>query len=160
MNRRQMVILPGMALVAGRAFSQTDSTAAAATTPGTLSHKKLARYSSLKSFYKVPKSPAKQIKYISFLTTLLALTPTQQAQATTILAEAATAHKAAKQGMKTARQVLAENVRNTDATGINVASNSIGRFAGQRHAIGAHAHAALMQVLTPGQQTTLNQLRS
>src|SRR5580658_2803306 len=85
MNRRQMVILPGVALAASRGFAQTQQGAAnAATGSGSLSHKAAAKYTRLKAFSTIPKSEAKQAKYINFLTNLLSLTSSQQAQATSI----------------------------------------------------------------------------
>src|SRR5580658_2392993 len=116
MNRRQMVILPGIALAAGRAFSQTEAAArTSSTTPGTVSHKKMAKYSGLKSFYTVPKSAAKQAKYISFLTELLQLTPTQQTQAASIFSGAGISHKTVKKSVKASRQTLAQAVKNNDS---------------------------------------------
>lgn len=160
MNRRQMVILPGIALVASRAFSQTQSAAPAAPASVTLSKKKLARYSGLKSFYTVPKSAAKQGKYISFLTTLLGLTPSQQTQAASIFASATTAYSTLKQSMKAARRTLAESVQYNDTNGIANATASIGTLVAQHYSIGASTQAALVQTLTFAQRTTLLQSRN
>jgi Spy/CpxP family protein refolding chaperone len=161
MNRRQMVILPGIALAASRGFSQSQQTAATpATSSGTLSHKAVARYSRLKSFYTIPKSEAKQAKYIRFMTTLLSLTPNQQTAAANIYATASTSHSTVKKGMKAARQSLGEAVKSNDSTGINQSSASIGTLAAQRHSIGASANAAFLQILTSDQQAKLSQFRS
>jgi|HubBroStandDraft_1064217.scaffolds.fasta_scaffold259767_1 Spy/CpxP family protein refolding chaperone len=161
MNRRQMVILPGIALAASQGFSQSQQTAATpATGSGGLSHKAVAHYSRLKSFYTIPKSEAKQVKYISFLTTLLSLTPNQQTAAANIFATASTSHATVKKSMKAARQSLGEAVKNNDSAGINQNSAAIGTLAGQRHSIGASANAAFFQILSGDQQAKFNQFRS
>ena len=155
MNRRQMVILPGVALAASRGFAQTSETAAA-----TVSHKALARYSRLKSFSKVPKSEAKQAKYIRSLTTLLSLTPNQQTEAASIFAKASAAVAELKTTRKTARRTLGESVSNNDNGRIRQTSIAIGTLTAQHHSIGAGANAAFFQLLTPDQQAKLTQFRS
>jgi Spy/CpxP family protein refolding chaperone len=126
---------------------------------GSLSRKAVARYSGLKSFYKVPKNQAKQTKYIGFLTTLLSLTANQQTQAASIFSAAIASLSTVKQSMKSARQNLGEAVI-FNAADINQMAAAIGNLAAQRHSIGASANAAFFQILTPAQQATLNQLRS
>lgn len=160
MNRRAMVILPGVALGASRAFSQTQKAVNPSSGSGTLSHKAIMHYGRLKSFYSIPKSEAKQAKYIGFLTTLLTLTPSQQEEATKIFSSAIASHAEVKLTLKTARTNLGEAVKNNDAAGINKASIAIGTLAAQRHALGANAQAAFLQILTPAQQLKLNQFRS
>ena len=66
MNRRQMVILPGVALAATRGFAQTQQPAAIPSGSGAVSRKAMARYGHLKYTYKVPHTASKQAKYISF----------------------------------------------------------------------------------------------
>jgi Spy/CpxP family protein refolding chaperone len=160
MNRREMVILPGIALAASHGLAQSlPATANSSTVSGGLSHKAIAHYSRLKSFYKIPKSEARQAKYVRFLSTLLSLTPNQQTQAAVIFASASTSHAALKTSAKAARQSLGEAVKNNDSAGINKTSAAIGAFAAQRHSIGASANAAFFQILTGAQQVTLNQFR-
>ena len=161
MNRRQMVILPGIALAASRGFSQSpqSATTASAGSPS-VSHKAIARYSRLKAYYTIPHSAHKQAKYIGFLTTLLSLTPSQQTEAASIFAAADTSHSEAKVSMKAVRQSLGEAVRNNDSSGIARTTVAIGKLATQQHSVGANANAAFFQILTIAQQATLNQFRS
>jgi Spy/CpxP family protein refolding chaperone len=160
MNRRQMVVLPGVALAASRGFAQTEQSAASPSSSGTVSHKAVAHYSSPKSSYKIPKSGAKQAKYIGFLTTLLSLAPNQQAQAAAIFANASASDAEAKKNIKAARKHLSETVTNNDSARMQQMSASIGTLAAQRHLIGASANAAFFQLLTADQQAKLNQFRS
>ena len=155
MNRRQMVILPGVALAASRGFSQTATTDSVS-----LSHKAVARYGRRKASYTVPKSEAKQAKYIRFLTTLLSLTPGQQAEAATIFATASAAVAEVKKNRKSARQTLGQSVSNNDNSRIRQTSIAIGTLTAQHHSIGAGANAAFFQLLTPDQQAKLTQFRS
>jgi hypothetical protein len=158
MNRRAMVILPRVALGVSRAFSQTQAAGSSAGS-GTVSHKAIARYSSLKSFYTIPKSEAKQAKYVGFLATLLSLTPGQAAEAARIFATAGTSHAEVKISLKTARQTLGQAVKNNDGGGISRASAMIGRLASEQHSLGANAQAAFYQLLTGDQQAKFNQFR-
>jgi Spy/CpxP family protein refolding chaperone len=159
MNRRQMVVLPGIALAASRGFAQTQQ-AAVSPASGTLSHKALAHYSRLKSFSKVPKSASKQAKYISFLTTHLSLLANQQSQLTSIFADASASHAELKTSIKSTRRTLGQSVKNNDAAAINKTSAAIGTLVAQRHATGAHAYAAFFQLLTADQQAKLAELTS
>jgi hypothetical protein len=61
--------------------------------------------------------------------------------------------------MKTAREALAQAVENNDGAGIERAAGAIGKLTAQRHVAGANANAAFFQLLTAGQQTTLNQYK-
>jgi DNA-directed RNA polymerase specialized sigma subunit len=159
MNRRQMVILPGAALAASAAFSQTLS-GAVSSASGNLSHKAIARYSRIKTSYKVPKSARKQAKYISFLSTLLTLSPGQQAEAASIFATAGAAEHELKQTVKAHKKSLRDTVTGNDVAAIGRASSAIGLIAAQRHLIGAKANAAFIQILTPDQQSTFSQFKS
>jgi len=160
MNRREMVILPGMALAASGLARAQQAAVTPSKSSGGLSHKAIARYGRLKAFYTIPKSEAKLTKYISFLSTLLSLSPAQQTQAAGIFGNASTSHATVKKSMKTVRQSLAEAVRNNDSAGINQTSVAIGTLAAQQHAIGAGANAAFFLMLSGTQQATLNQFRS
>jgi Spy/CpxP family protein refolding chaperone len=162
MNRRQMVILPGVAaLAATRGFGQTQQPATAtAVRSGATSHKALAHYSRLKSFSSIPKTEAKQAKYISFLSTHLSLMANQQAQVASIFAAASASDAELKQSMKTTRRNLGESVMNNDSAGISRLSAAIGTLVAQRHVNGANANAAFFQLLTADQQAKLGQLRS
>ncbi len=157
MNRRQMVIFPGIALVAGQALADTQQPA---THTLGFSHETVGHYSRPKSFYTVPTTQVKQTKYVSFLATLLSLTPAQQSQAANTFAAAGASHAEAKKNMKIAKVSLSRFVKNNDGAGINDASASIGNLAAQRHSIGAGANAAFLQILTADQQTKLHQFRS
>jgi Spy/CpxP family protein refolding chaperone len=161
MNRRQMVILPGIALAASRGFSQSPESATTTSTgSASVSHKAIARYSRLKAYYTIPHSAHKQAKYISFLTTLLSLTPNQQTEAASIFAAADTSHAEAKASMKAARQNLGTAVKTNDSGSISRTVAAIGKLAAQQHSVGANANAAFYQILTAAQQATLNQFRS
>ena len=160
MNRRQMVILPGVALAASRGFAQTQQPAAVPATSTTLSHKAMARYSSPKYAYKVPGSARKQAKYISFLTTLLSLSPGQQAETVSIFAAASTQAGELKPTAKANKRSLGTSAGANNSVGIGQAALAIGKVAAQRHTIGAKANAAFFQILTSDQQETLTKFRS
>jgi Spy/CpxP family protein refolding chaperone len=159
MNRR--AIVTGIAaLGAGSAFAQTQQTSATVSSGSGLSHKAMSRYSSSKSFYKIPKNATKQAKYIKFFTKLLSLTPNQQTEAANIFATATASRVEMKANVKAARHNLGEAVRGNDGAGINKAAAAIGTLATQHHTLGANAQAAFLRMLTPDQQAKLNQFRS
>lgn len=161
MNRRQMVILPGVALAATRGFAQAQQPVAIPSSgSGVLSRKAMARYGHLKYTYKVPHTASRQAKYISFLSALLSLSPGQQAETTSIFAAASTAAGELKAAAKTHKRSLGASVAANDASGISQASLVIGKAASQRHTIDAKANAAFFQILTADQQQTLTKLRS
>ncbi len=161
MNRRAMVILPGIALAAGRGFSQTKPAAGSPSTgTGRISHKAKAKFSRLKAFSAIPKSEAKQTKFVGFLTTLLSLTPNQRTEAANLFSAAGASGAQVKQNLKTARTTLSEAVKNNDAAAIGNAAALIGSLTGQHHEIGAKAHAAFVQMLTPDQRSKFDQFRS
>ncbi|HKE30711.1 MAG TPA: Spy/CpxP family protein refolding chaperone, partial [Candidatus Angelobacter sp.] len=62
--------------------------------------------------------------------------------------------------MKTAHQNLETAIKNNDQSGITQASNAIGNLIAQMTAAHAKAQAAFYQILTPDQQTKMNQLES
>jgi hypothetical protein len=158
MNRRQMIVLPGIALAAGRGFSQTPDAVPVRST--TISHKALTHYSSFKSLFKIPNSAAKQAKYINFLSTYLLLLPNQQSEAASIFAAASASKVELKTSIKAARQSLGQSVKNNDVAGISKPSAVIGTLVAQRHAIGANANATFFKLLTGDQQAKLSQLTS
>jgi len=159
MNRRQMVILPGVALAASRGFTQTLQAAQSPSDSARiLSQKAVAHYSRLKSYSTIPKTPSKQAKYVTFLTTHLSLLQNQQEQAATIFAAASATEAALKKTIKAARRSLADSVQSNDSAGINKAAAAIGTVVAQRHSIGASANAALFQLLTADQRARLSQL--
>lgn len=161
MNRRQMVVLPGIAALAvSRGFSQTPDAVSASPRSGVISHKALSHYSSVKSFFTIPKSAAKQTKYINFLTTYLSLLPNQKSQTESIFASATASKAELKTSIKAARQSLSQSVKNNNVGGIGQASAAIGTLVAQRHSIGANANAAFFQLLTGDQQAKLSQLTS
>jgi Spy/CpxP family protein refolding chaperone len=157
MNRRAMVILPGIALAAGSRLAQAQEPPTAGS--GKLSHKAMSKFTRLKSFSSIPKSAAKQAKYVNFFTALLSLTSNQKTQAATIFASAAASHAAVKQNVKAARQALSEAVKANDGAGIVKESAAIGTLKGQYHVIGANAHATFFQILTSEQQARFSQFR-
>ncbi len=167
MNRRQMVLLPGAALLAGEALAQGQSAASATrilTPTGTLSAhkgmKEAAKYGRAKYAYKIPKNPAKQAKYIAFLSALLSLTPAQQQQAANIFTAAMNARIALHTQVQAAHVALSDAVKSNNGTAINQASIAIGTLGAQRRAYGAQANAGFYQILTAAQQTTLAQFQA
>jgi hypothetical protein len=160
MNRRQMVILPGVALAAARGFAQTPQSAATSSGSATLSHKAMARYGRPKYAYKVPHGARKQAKYISFLATLLSLSPGQQAETVSIFAAASTAGGELKATAKTQRKRLGASAGANDGAGIGQAALAIGKVASQRYTIDAKANAAFFQILTADQQEKLTKFRT
>jgi hypothetical protein len=158
-----MVLLPGTALLAGEAFAQSQSDAKASAPTRVLSPHKAMKYSSkygrAKYAYKVPKTAAKQAKYIGFLSTLLSLTPTQQQQANSIFSAAISAKAALRTQVQSAHDALSDAVKSNNATTINHASAAIGALGAQKRALGAQANASFFQILTAAQQNTLTQFQ-
>lgn len=108
-----------------------------------------------------PPSPTTIAQHrVSFLTAVLSLTPAQQASATTIFTNAATANSGLRTQIQAARQSLATAVQNNDTAGIGTASTTIGGLVGQLVSNEANAYASLYQLLTPTQQSTFTQLAS
>jgi len=146
-----MVALPGLAVIASQAFSQTSSSSGTTA----LSHKAMAKFGRTKSAYSVPKSERKRTKYVNFLSSLLTLTSAQASQANEIFASAAAATLTIRQQMKTSRQTLKTAVMGLDSASITARAQEIGEFTVKLHIVGANAHAAVMQLLTADQQATL-----
>ena len=164
MNRREMLTLPAVALVARQGFAQVAPISQSSSQPTGqhVSHKVLLKYSRPKAISKVPKTEAKATKYLNSLTTLLSLTSSQQQQATTIFAAAVTAHAGIRTNMKAARQSLTTAIMKNDSNGISQASLAIGSLTAQLTAAGANANATFYQILTTDQQNklSLKQLKS
>jgi hypothetical protein len=163
MNRRQMVLLPGAALLATEAFAQSQGEAPASRNSGSLTPHKALKYSSKygrsKYAYKVPKTAAKQVKYIGFLSTLLSLTSAQQQQAASIFSTAIASKTALRTQVQAAHDALSEAVKSNNPATINQASAAIGALGAQKRAIGAQANASFYQSLTAAQQSTLSQFQ-
>lgn len=161
MRRRFLLALPGIgALVASRAMGQTREMAVPIDGAAPhVSRKTLTKHSGLKAAFKVPKSAAKQTKYLNSLTAVLSLTPAQQEQAATIFANAAGARVTAHGNLQAAHKTLADAVKNNDTASISRASTALGFLMAQRISNGALANAAFFQLLTPDQQAKLSQFQ-
>lgn len=108
-----------------------------------------------------PPSPATMVQHrVSYLTTLLSLTPEQQTQATTIFTNAASSASSLHTQMKTARQNLEAAIQKNDTASISQISATIGSLTTQMTQAEATAKAAFYQTLTADQQTKLTQLES
>lgn len=108
-----------------------------------------------------PPNPAEIVqRRIARLTRLLDLTADQQTQATTIFTTAATTSATALTNLRTARQNLRTAVENNDSNTISQVAATIGTLTTQLTSAGALAEAAFYHLLTPDQQTKLNDLRS
>ncbi len=108
-----------------------------------------------------PPNPANMVqRRVSFLTTLLSLTSNQQTQASTIFTNAASSATVARGSLRAARQSLADAVAKNDTAAIDQASTTIGNLTAELTSTEAKADAAFYQILTPDQQTKLNQLKS
>ena len=99
-------------------------------------------------------NPARFVqRRVNMLTTLLSLTSAQQAQATTIFTNSASADNTARASLRTAHTALNTAITNNDANGIQQAASTIGTVTAQQAASDASAQAAFYQILTPDQQT-------
>jgi len=90
----------------------------------------------------------------------LGLSAEQQAQATTIFANAQAAEAPLRASMKTARQGLNDAVHSNNTVGIEQLSATIGTLTGQINLAQSKAMAAFYQILTPEQRTELQKLES
>jgi hypothetical protein len=157
MNRRSLVALPGIAaFAASRAFAETQETAGA----GVVTHvsiKALVKHTGSKAAYKIPKSAAKQTRYLNSLTTLLSLTSAQQAAAAAVFTNAANNRASLKSSLKAAHKALRDAVQGNDSGAMTQVSSTLGVLTGQKIANGAAANAAIFQLLTPAQQAKLAQ---
>jgi hypothetical protein len=161
MNRRQLMLIPGAALVAEQAFAQAQSMSKAVTgVPVHQSKKQLLKLSRTRSVTKVPKTEIKAAKYVRSIGAYLGLSADQHQQASTILAAARGTLTTIRTSLKPARQSLSAAAQTNDTGAINQASALIGSLTAQRMAAAAGAHAAFYQMLTSAQQAKLTALRS
>lgn len=163
MNRRQMVLLPGTALLAGEVFAQSQSEGSITKTSAPNAHKAMkltAKYGRAKYAYKIPKTTAKLEKYLNFLSALLSLTAAQQQQGVGIFSAAIASKTALRAQVQAAHDALSEAVQSNNPTTINQASAAIGALGAQKRAMGAQANASFYQILTPAQQATLGQFQT
>ena len=98
--------------------------------------------------------------WVSYLTTVLSLTPAQQTQVTNIISTAATSKSSASSSMKTARTNLQNAIHSNDAAAMEQAANSMSTLIAQNMLARAKVEAAIYQVLTPEQQTKMVQLET
>jgi hypothetical protein len=162
MNRRQIMMLPGVALAAHQASAQVvrPSGARSRTASRRVSHKILLKYDRPKAVSKIPKTEAKVAKYLYSLNALLALNSTQQQQAASIFTTAAAILAGLRSNAKIARQSLATAVKNNDTAGIGQLSITLGNLHAQQIADGSNANAAFFQILTADQQSKLTLFQS
>jgi Spy/CpxP family protein refolding chaperone len=108
-----------------------------------------------------PPDPATMARdRVSFLTTILSLSATQQQQATTILTNAATTEQSLHQQFRSAHDSLKAATNKNDAATIDQIAGTIGNLTTQSIAAHAKADAALYALLNPDQQTKFDQLQS
>jgi Spy/CpxP family protein refolding chaperone len=104
-----------------------------------------------------PRSPQ---DYVKSMTAKLGLTAEQASQATTIFSTAQAAESTARAGMKTAHQALNDAVKSNNTVSIEQLSTTIGNLTAQLTLAQSKARAAFYRILTPEQQTALQQLES
>src|SRR5208283_454253 len=92
---------------------------------------------------------------VAHFTTLLDLTTTQQASATTIFTTQQTALQAVQTQMQTAQAALQTAI--TSNTGLSAAATLIGNLTAQQVLAQATGAAAFYAILTPDQQTKLTE---
>jgi Spy/CpxP family protein refolding chaperone len=98
-------------------------------------------------------------KRVQHLTTLLSLTPAQQQEATTIFTNGMNGAATFHSSMQTAQQSLHTAIKANDQNAITQAANNIGSLVGQMTAAHAKTQAAFYQILTPDQQSKMNELK-
>jgi Spy/CpxP family protein refolding chaperone len=98
--------------------------------------------------------------WVNYLTTVLSLTPAQQAQVTNIISSAATSKSNASSSMKSARTNLQNAIHANDAAAMEQAANSMSSLIAQKMLARAKVEAAIYQILTPEQQTKMAQLET
>jgi hypothetical protein len=157
MNRRQLVMLSGAAMVAGQGLAQASPVTAGA---GRRAAKVLLKLQRTKSSYRTAKSETKQAKHLRSLASALSLTSDQQQQAADVFGKAVAANGALRANLKAARKNLSQAVKNNDAAGIREWSGAIGNLKAQITFAGTNANAAFLSLLTPNQTATLDQFRS
>jgi Spy/CpxP family protein refolding chaperone len=103
--------------------------------------------------------PAQRIQHrLAHLTQELGLSSAQQQQATTIFTNAMASQKSIHDQMRAAHESLKAAVQKNDSTAIDQASSTIGSLTAQMTSAHAKAQAAFYQILTPDQQSKLNQM--
>jgi len=100
-----------------------------------------------------PPDPATMVAdRVARLTDLLTLTTAQQAQATTIFTNAATAETGLRTNLQTAHSGLAAAIKTGDTATIDNLSSQIGSLTGQEVSVQSKAQAAFYKILTADQQ--------
>jgi Spy/CpxP family protein refolding chaperone len=97
---------------------------------------------------------------VKFLTTLLTLNTSQQAQAVTIFTNSITLNLTVGASLKTARRNLRTAVETNEVGSLSGIATTIGTLEGQETLNNAQADAAFYQILTPAQQTQFSQYQS
>ena len=93
------------------------------------------------------------------LTTLLDLTPGEQASLTDLLTKNATANQSLMSSMRTAQQALRTAEKNNDSAGVQSASTQIGTIKGQMTANRAALNMGIAAALTPDHLAKYKALR-
>jgi Spy/CpxP family protein refolding chaperone len=96
--------------------------------------------------------------HLATMTTLLSLSTGQQAQATTIYANARTAAKGVQTNLRATHTALSAAIKKNDVGSIETLTNQMGAMQGQSIAIEAKAEAAFYATLTADQQTKYDTL--
>ena len=107
-----------------------------------------------------PPTPADIVaRRVTFLTSQLSLTASQQQQATAIFTAAANSATTLRESSRTAREALNEAVKANDIAAIDRAAATIGSLTTQQTSNEAKAEAAFYQILTPEQKTKFSESR-
>ena len=108
---------------------------------------------------RTPPTPAQQIaNRVARLTAILALTPAQQTEATTIFTTEQSAVSGMAASMKTARTALQTAIQANDTGGISSAATTIGSLTTEQLTAQATANAAFYAMLNPTQQAQYTKL--
>jgi Spy/CpxP family protein refolding chaperone len=106
-----------------------------------------------------PPDPAAMVaRRVNSLKTLLNLTDSQAAQATTIFTTAETSASALRTNLMDAQTALRNAVKANDSAAIDQQAAAIGMLTGQMTAIQSKADAAFYALLTPDQQAKFGEL--
>ena len=109
---------------------------------------------------RTPPTPAEMVaRRVTFLTSQLSLTASQQQQATTIFTAATTAATALRESSRTAHQALSDAVKANDTAAIDRTAATLGNLTTQQTSNDAKAEAAFYQILTPEQKTKYSESR-
>ena len=98
--------------------------------------------------------------YVKMLTQQLGLTPDQQSKAAAIFAGEASSTASVRASLRAAHQALQDDVRSNNLAGIDQQASAIGGMTAQLTSSHAKAEAALHLILTPEQQSKLDQMES